>query len=156
MVEGRSMREQSCAPSSGVFRSSMYMCLSTNFSYTRARLKGANLFEADLSRATLSEANLSGADLGGANLSGATLNEADLSGADLRNAVLWATDLSTAQLSATILNGAYISEQQQEMLRDRDVIGVDEIKVVTLPRTRTPNSSNTIQERLSMSSPSGK
>src|SRR6266702_7532757 len=120
------MRERSCAPSSGVFRSSMYMCLSTNFSYTRARLKGANLF---------------GADLGGANLSGATLSEADLSGADLRNAVLWATDLSTAQLSATILNGAYISEQQQEMLRDRDVIGVDEIKVVTLPRTRTPNSS---------------
>src|SRR6266568_4740053 len=110
------MRERSCAPSSGVFRSSMDMCLSTNFSYTRARLKGANLFEADLSRATLSEANLS-------------------------NAVLWATDLSTAQLSATILNGAYISEQQQEMLRDRDVIGVDEIKVVTLPRTRTPNSS---------------
>jgi len=97
------------------------MCLSTNFSYTRARLKGANLFEADLSRATLSEA--------------------DLSGADLRNGVLWATDLSTAQLSATILNGAYISEQQQEMLRDRDVIGVDEIKVVTLPRTRTLNSS---------------
>ena len=82
------------------------MCLSTNFSYTRVRLKGANLF---------------GAILGGADLSGATLYEADLSGADLRNAVLWATDQSTAQLSATILNGAYISEQQQEMLRDRDM-----------------------------------
>ncbi len=35
MAEGRSMRERSGAPSSGVFRLSMYMCLATNFSYTR-------------------------------------------------------------------------------------------------------------------------
>ena len=33
------------------------------------------------------------------------------------------------------------------MLRDKDVIGVDLIKIVTLPRIITPKSSNTIQER---------
>jgi hypothetical protein len=62
----------------------MYRCLSTNFSYTRARLKGANLFEADLSRATLSEANFSGADLGDADMSNTTFWETIFSYNDFR------------------------------------------------------------------------
>ena len=55
---------------------------------SRADLRGANLFganlsDADLRGANLSCANLRGADLSGANLSCANLRGADLSGADL-------------------------------------------------------------------------
>ena len=56
---------------------------------SRADLRGANLYGADLSGANLRDANLYGADLSGANHRDANLRGADLYGADLRGADLY-------------------------------------------------------------------
>lgn len=64
---------------------------------SRADLRGANLFGANLSDADLRGANLRDADLPGADLSGANLRDADLSGANLRGA-----DLSGASMDQMI------------------------------------------------------
>jgi uncharacterized protein YjbI with pentapeptide repeats len=82
-------------------------------------LRGANLYEAELSGANLSGANLyganlrgadlRGADLRGAKLSGANLSVADLRGAKLSGADLRGADLYGAELSGANLNGADLS-----------------------------------------------
>jgi hypothetical protein len=58
-------------------------------------LRGADLYEADLSGAYLGSANLSEADLAIANLDGAYLGSANLSGADLGGARLGEVDALT-------------------------------------------------------------
>ena len=78
---------------------------------SRANLRGANLFganlsDADLRGANLFGANLSDADLRGADLSCANLRGADLSGANLRGADLSGANLSCANLSNANLRGA--------------------------------------------------
>ena len=76
---------------------------------SRADLRGANLFGANLSDADLRGANLSDADLPGADLSGANLRGADLSGADLSCANLRGANLFGANLSDADLPGADLS-----------------------------------------------
>ncbi|EDW3345497.1 pentapeptide repeat-containing protein [Salmonella enterica] len=65
---------------------------------SRADLRGANLFGADLRDANLRGANLRGADLCDANLFGADLRGADLRDANLRGANLRGADLCDANL----------------------------------------------------------
>ena len=77
---------------------------------SRADLRGANLFGANLSDADLRGANLSDADLRGANLSCANLRGADLSGANLSCANLRCADLSGADLSCANLRGASMDQ----------------------------------------------
>ena len=77
---------------------------------SRADLRGANLFGANLSDADLRGANLSDADLRGANLSCANLRGADLSGADLSCANLRGANLSGADLSCANLRGASMDQ----------------------------------------------
>lgn len=91
----------------------------------RIKLKGATLFETNLSNTDLSEAdfgpwehelepaafvttNLSQADLSGANLSRANLSHAYLSYANLRGADLSDVDLSTANLHDADLSGSIL------------------------------------------------
>ena len=113
-----------------------------NWGEMRADLRGANLYEANLSRANLSgadlsgaalyeanlsRANLRGADLHNANLRGADLRDADLSGADLRDADLRGTDLlradlHNANLRGADLRGAYLLSAD---LRGADFRGAD-------------------------------
>jgi hypothetical protein len=86
--------------------------------FTRADLRGANLYgaglsEADLGGANLGGANLRGADLRGANLGGADLRGANLAGAnlggaDLRGANLYGANLYGADLAGANLYGAYL------------------------------------------------
>ena len=71
-----------------------------------ANLRGADLSDADLSCANLSNANLSGANLFGANLSDADLRGADLSCANLRGANLFGANLSDADLPGADLSCA--------------------------------------------------
>jgi uncharacterized protein YjbI with pentapeptide repeats len=78
---------------------------------SRANLRGADLFEANLSRthlsgADLSEANLRGADLFEANLSGTNLSGAALSEANFRRASLFEADLRGTNLRGADLSGA--------------------------------------------------
>ena len=75
-----------------------------------ADLFGANLSDADLPGADLSGADLRGADLSGADLSCANLRGADLSGADLRGADLSGADLSCANLRGADLSGASMDQ----------------------------------------------
>ncbi|PVM57768.1 pentapeptide repeat-containing protein [Salmonella enterica] len=63
-----------------------------------ANLRGADLRGADLFDANLCDADLRGADLRGANLRGADLFDANLRGADLRGANLRGADLFDANL----------------------------------------------------------
>ena len=80
---------------------------------SRANLRGADLFGANLS-----DANLRGADLFGANLSGANLSDANLRGADLFGANLSDANLSDANLFGANLRGANLSNAD---LRDADL-----------------------------------
>ena len=89
---------------------------------SRADLRGANLFGANLSDADLRGANLSDADLPGADLSCANLRGADLSGADLSCANLRGANLFGANLSDADLPGADLSGAN---LRDADLPGAD-------------------------------
>jgi hypothetical protein len=69
-------------------------------------LRGADLYEANLSEAYLSNANLRGADLATANLDGADLATANLSGAGLGSALLGDADaLESTNLSGADLHG---------------------------------------------------
>ena len=77
---------------------------------SRADLRGANLFGANLSDADLRGANLSDADLPGADLSCANLRDADLPGADLSGANLRDADLSGANLRGADLSGASMDQ----------------------------------------------
>ena len=72
---------------------------------SRADLRGANLFGANLS-----DADLRGANLFGANLSDADLRGADLSCADLRGANLFGANLSDANLRGADLSGASMDQ----------------------------------------------
>ncbi|ECD9464199.1 pentapeptide repeat-containing protein [Salmonella enterica] len=71
-----------------------------------ADLRGANLYGADLHDANLRGANLRGANLRDADLYGANLHNADLRGADLRGADLRGADLHDANLRGANLYGA--------------------------------------------------
>ncbi|HAK7449901.1 TPA: pentapeptide repeat-containing protein [Salmonella enterica] len=71
-----------------------------------ADLRGADLCGANLRGAELFDANLCGADLRGADLRGANLCGADLRGADLRGANLCGADLRGANLRGANLRGA--------------------------------------------------
>lgn len=87
--------------------------------FSRARLNGANLINADLSGADLSRAALWSSNLTGANLSrvdlsrailaGTNLGSANLSGADLSGAYLGGADLSGADLSGANLSGTFLT-----------------------------------------------
>ena len=86
-----------------------------------ANLSCADLFGADLSGANLSDADLRGADLScadlrGANLFGANLSDADLPGADLSGADLRGADLSGANLSCANLRGADLSGASMDQM----------------------------------------
>ena len=99
---------------------------------SRADLRGANLFGANLSDADLRGANLSDADLPGADLSCANLRGADLSGADLscanlRGANLFGANLSDADLPGADLSGANLSDADLSgaNLRGADLSGAN-------------------------------
>jgi hypothetical protein len=78
-----------------------------------ARLRGANLAEADLRKAVLVATNFAGTKLMRADLSGANLASANLSGADLRDARLDGADLPNAQVNdATLLPAKAESEHR--------------------------------------------
>ena len=82
----------------------------------------ANLRCADLFGANLSDANLRGADLFGANLSDANLRNADLFGANLRGANLSNADLRDADLRCADLFGANLRDAN---LRNADLRNAD-------------------------------
>ncbi|EBG7039859.1 pentapeptide repeat-containing protein [Salmonella enterica subsp. enterica] len=84
---------------------------------SRADLRDANLYGADLRGADLRDANLYGADLRGADLRDADLYGADLRDADLRDADLRGADLRGADLRGADLRGAD--------LRDANLYGAD-------------------------------
>ncbi|EAB3948018.1 pentapeptide repeat-containing protein [Salmonella enterica] len=69
-------------------------------------LRGADLYGANLCGADLRDTNLRGADLYGANLCGADLRDTNLRGADLYGANLCDTNLRGADLRDTNLRGA--------------------------------------------------
>ena len=73
---------------------------------SRANLRNADLFGANLRGANLSNADLCGANLRGANLRGANLSNADLRCANLSNADLFGANLRCANLSNADLFGA--------------------------------------------------
>ncbi|EMG9447761.1 pentapeptide repeat-containing protein [Salmonella enterica] len=73
---------------------------------SRANLRDADLYGADLRDANLRDANLRGADLCGANLRDANLRGADLCGANLRGADLRGANLYGADLCGANLRGA--------------------------------------------------
>ncbi|EAB2234633.1 pentapeptide repeat-containing protein [Salmonella enterica] len=75
-----------------------------------ANLCGANLRDADLYGANLCDANLRGADLRGADLRGADLRGADLRGANLRDANLCGADLCGADLCGANLRDANLCD----------------------------------------------
>lgn len=109
---------------------------------SRTYLSGVILREANLSEANLSRTHLSGVNLSGANLNGAVLNGTDLSGADLSKSVLSGADLSGADLTRANLNGAYVkgaylSKHLKEQLRDRGVIGLDDVEVQAVSNSPT-------------------
>ncbi|ELW2850392.1 pentapeptide repeat-containing protein [Salmonella enterica] len=87
-----------------------------------ADLRGANLYGADLRGADLRDADLRGADLRGADLRDANLYGADLRGADLRGADLYGADLRDADLRGANLYGADLRGAD---LRDADLRGAD-------------------------------
>jgi uncharacterized protein YjbI with pentapeptide repeats len=72
----------------------------------KADLRLANLQEANLYRANLQEADLRGANLQEADLRVANLQEANLLGANLQKAELWEANLQEADLSRAELRGA--------------------------------------------------
>ncbi|ENG3076691.1 pentapeptide repeat-containing protein [Salmonella enterica] len=87
-----------------------------------ANLCGANLRDADLYGANLCDANLRGADLRGADLRGADLRGADLRGADLRGADLRGANLRDANLCGADLCGADLCGAN---LRDANLCDAD-------------------------------
>jgi hypothetical protein len=70
---------------------------------TGRNLRGANLYETDLSRADISGANLLLTDLSRADLRGANLRESFMRGADLIGADLSGADLYLALMGGVIL-----------------------------------------------------
>jgi uncharacterized protein YjbI with pentapeptide repeats len=96
-----------------------------------AKLIGAKLRGANLSRAFLDQANLIGADLIGANLSGAFLDKAILTGADLidanlRGAVLrWTSLREVKNLSAKQLSQAATLYEAELDVNIRELIKRD-------------------------------
>ncbi|EHI7963335.1 TPA: pentapeptide repeat-containing protein [Salmonella enterica subsp. enterica serovar Agona] len=89
---------------------------------SRADLRGANLYGADLC-----DANLYGADLRGADLCDANLYGADLRGADLCGANLYGADLCDANLRGADLRGADLrgADLRGADLRDANLYGAD-------------------------------
>ncbi|ECS8522683.1 pentapeptide repeat-containing protein [Salmonella enterica subsp. enterica serovar Bareilly] len=77
---------------------------------SRADLRGANLYGANLCDADLYGANLCDANLCDANLRGADLCDANLRGADLRGANLRGADLRGANLCGADLCGANLCD----------------------------------------------
>ncbi|EDS2449522.1 pentapeptide repeat-containing protein [Salmonella enterica subsp. enterica serovar Hvittingfoss] len=94
---------------------------------SRADLRDANLYGADLRGADLRDAYLRGADLRGADLRDAYLRGADLRGADLRDAYLRGADLYGADLRDADLRDAdlYGADLYGADLRDADLYGAD-------------------------------
>ncbi|EAS8399572.1 pentapeptide repeat-containing protein [Salmonella enterica] len=87
-----------------------------------ANLCDANLRGADLYGANLCDTNLRGADLYGANLCGADLRDTNLRGADLYGANLRGADLYGANLCDTNLRGADLRDTN---LRGANLCGAD-------------------------------
>ncbi|EAV0620107.1 pentapeptide repeat-containing protein [Salmonella enterica] len=87
-----------------------------------ANLRGANLCGADLRGADLYDANLCGANLRGANLRGADLYDANLCGANLRGANLYDANLCGANLCGADLRGANLCGAD---LYDANLCGAD-------------------------------
>jgi hypothetical protein len=83
----------------GTLLTFLYEAKLINYGSAIISLKGANLFETDLS---VSGADLSRADLRGANLQGATLNGTDLFETDLSDANLEGANLRNANLTGVI------------------------------------------------------
>ena len=87
-----------------------------------ARLRGANLFFADLNGAILSTANLQRADLGFAKLKGAWMINTNLEDANLHNANLRCGRIEHSQLRGASLEGAQL---QNAILRHADLRGAN-------------------------------
>lgn len=103
-----------------------------NWGEMRADLRGAVLYEANLSRANLRGADLSRANLRYVSLRGADLRDAALSGADLNDAALSGANLSRANLRGANLRGTYLlnadlsgADLRGADLRDADLSGAD-------------------------------
>ncbi|HGP3618763.1 TPA: pentapeptide repeat-containing protein [Yersinia enterocolitica] len=84
-----------------------------------ANLYGANLCGADLRDANLYGANLRGANLRGANLRGANLCGAKLCGANLRGAKLCGADLCGADLRDANLYGANLPDRTYVIMGEK-------------------------------------
>jgi hypothetical protein len=90
---------------------------------TEAHLRGADLTEADLGDACLRGVDLAGADLTHTYLSGADMSGADLSGAILVCAIMTDVDLSRADLRGTDLRGARLTDcTMTDAVYDADTI----------------------------------
>ncbi|WZX60004.1 pentapeptide repeat-containing protein [Salmonella enterica subsp. diarizonae serovar 58:r:z53] len=94
---------------------------------SRANLRGADLYDANLRDANLRGANLRGADLYDANLRDADLRGANLYGANLRGADLYGANLYDANLRDANLRGANLrgADLYGANLRGADLRGAD-------------------------------
>ncbi len=105
----------------------------------RSNLDGANLFQASLKGTDLSNSSLMGANLSEAflndvslieaNLNAAIFEKATLSAVNLKNAVLLNSTLSDGSLYEVNISGAYISQQEKQLLHARDVKGLDQVRI---------------------------
>ncbi|HBL9987282.1 TPA: pentapeptide repeat-containing protein [Salmonella enterica subsp. enterica serovar Sternschanze] len=89
-----------------------------------ANLRGADLYGANLCDANLCDANLRGADLYGANLCDADLRGANLYGADLYGANLCDADLRGANLCDADLRGANLPDLTFVILGEKYFISI--------------------------------
>jgi len=89
-------------------------------SLRRARLRHADLTDANLAGVDLEHADLEGANLFSANLEGARLVHANLRGADLQKAVLRSADLHEARMDRVCLCG---TDLRQASLRGASLKG---------------------------------
>lgn len=104
--------------------------------YGRDCLRGANLYEFDLSNADLSNANLCYSDLRGADLNFANLYHANLRGANLRGADLRGADLRDTNLCHSDLRGAN--------LRNANLRGADGADLITARASIIPDEGDII------------
>lgn len=104
--------------------------------YGRDCLRGANLYEFDLSNADLSNANLCYSDLRGADLNFANLYHANLRGANLYGADLRGADLRDTNLCHSDLRGAN--------LRNADLRGADGADLITARASIIPDEGDII------------
>lgn len=105
----------------------------------RAKLKEANLKNADMFDAFLVKADLRGALLNGANLFNVNLQEAALWGANLKQAQLASANLQQAKLAGTNLQQANLggANLKEASLNNADLTGAKNLTIEQLSKVKT-------------------